>query len=416
MNNGIIEKNDIANIIRYISNAETKKQVKQYLWNNYDSKDYSYIFYCIFSCQDEELVKKLPSEIFGAAECQMLYYFFGEQGEKYYSAKKRNQAKFYRGENLHIVEDNIYFDSYSGLYACRHFIYDGGYKKGFAYMDYFLSIKDWLLKDGDSLKGKWLYDIKIPKTGIKDIDFTGAYVKKSDAIRLAGSIPVERIIIQKWYDIETGLFFIKYGYVDNDGKLVKEGEEEEFFNFKEFAKHLKNDLSGGIYTGYDFSKVKLEKYNLTDALFDNPVEKKNQLVSKTKLIDSIDGKSVELVKNRKQLPVISNEIDYSDYCIYYISDLHLDHKISKKCKNDYDVNNYLDKKISEIVRSMENSPIWFRYDPVVIVGDISLSFELNELFFRKLTDRVYNDIIVVLGNHDLWYYDYENQIAIQRNK
>jgi len=411
MDNRIIQKKDITNIIRYIKNAETKKQVKQYLINEYDRKDFPYIFYCIFSRQDEELLQKLPREMLGSAECHMLYYFFGEQGEKYYPADKKSQAKFYRGDKLHIVNESPEYDSYYGLYRCNHYIYDGDYRSGYIFSEYFLSVKDWITKDGETLKGKWLYDVEIPKKGIKDIDFTGAYVKKSDAARLAGSIPVERIIIQKWYEEEDDLFIVKYGYVDNNGNLVKEGEEEEFFDFKDFAKYLKNDLSGGIYTGYDFSKVKLDKYNLTNAQFENPIDKKNLLVSKTGLIDSVNGKSGTLVKNKKQLPAIPHEDDYSNYCIFYISDLHLDHKISKKCRNDYDVNNYLDKKISEMVHSTENSPVWFRYAPIVIVGDISLSFELNELFFRKLKDRVYKDVIVVLGNHDLWYDNYQNQIA-----
>ena len=49
MDNRIIQKKDITNIIRYIKNAETKKQVKHYLTDKYDRKDFPYIFYCIFS-------------------------------------------------------------------------------------------------------------------------------------------------------------------------------------------------------------------------------------------------------------------------------------------------------------------------------------------------------------------------------
>lgn len=227
MRKPIFTEDEIEQIIDYVKKAKTKTQVKEFLEEN----DYrhSYVFFRLFSLKDEEIVKKLPGQIFSGSECRMLYYFFGEEGEKYYPAKKRDQAPFYRGKDLRIIEKPIHYSDYFRLYAVDYFIYDGNKRIGHAYSKYYRSIKNWLLSDSNDLNGKWLYNIEIPKVGIKDIDFSGAFVKKQDAERLKGSIPVEERIIKKEYDPIIKRFVVYYGYTDPEGNIVKKGEHSSYY-------------------------------------------------------------------------------------------------------------------------------------------------------------------------------------------
>lgn len=97
--------------------------------------------------------------------------------------------------------------------------------------------------------------------------------------------------------------------------------------------------------------------------------------------------------------------------VYYISDIHLDHKIYKKFGergNRKKVEKFIQNIAKKLTLNDDDEEIYFPIgsSTIVILGDTSHSFEINKLFYRSLSQSLpyYRDIFVVLGNHELWEF------------
>lgn len=97
--------------------------------------------------------------------------------------------------------------------------------------------------------------------------------------------------------------------------------------------------------------------------------------------------------------VHENKVNLTGKPIYYISDLHVEYK-NKKGFKDCTYKQYID----HVVRKM-NGGTPLGDDPLLIVGDISVSSSQVEYFFSQLRMRRDGLIIFVLGNHEIWDYD-----------
>ena len=93
--------------------------------------------------------------------------------------------------------------------------------------------------------------------------------------------------------------------------------------------------------------------------------------------------------------------------IYYISDLHLDHKILKKFPKKATkekINEYINNIVLDIVNDLDGILDYNSY--LLIGGDVSFSFEISKIFYESLAYNISsvwrNHIIVVLGNHEFW--------------
>ena len=90
------------------------------------------------------------------------------------------------------------------------------------------------------------------------------------------------------------------------------------------------------------------------------------------------------------------EIQKNEEKIYYISDLHLLHRIhNTKCQSFNDVALLIDKIAEQIIDQSENT--------ILIGGDTSSDFYIFKLFINAL-EKYKNEqtIIFVLGNHEFW--------------
>lgn len=366
----------------------------------------NYILYGLFSLKDEDIIKKIPTNLFDKGACRMLYFFFGNDGEKYYPAKIKDQAPFLRGTNLEMRTRPLTqnWHSYEED-TVIHYPETG--ENRFVFSRQFKSFGDYYEACGENLIGKHLYYVTVPKKAEK-YDFTGAYVKREDSSRLRGSIPVDERIIDKVYLKIFNRFRVTYGLFGGDKLITK--YDEFFSTFTDFAKAMKNDLSGGNYIGFNFSRVKLDNYDLTNAIFDDPQKQKEKKPVTDVIIRELKNRSVTLLKNKELIPTIYRDEQFSRYCVYYISDLHLDHKLLNRYTNDGQIVKYLEKKIEQMISPKTESRNEFFYSPLLIVGDVSFSFSLNKVFYKLLRRRVSGDIIVVLGNHELWYDDYQKRI------
>lgn len=132
------------------------------------------------------------------------------------------------------------------------------------------------------------------------------------------------------------------------------------------------------------------------------------------VINSMDISELTLVKentNASLVPIgnhnvtIYDENYYSEYKIFYISDIHLIHKIKTEFQDnatEAKITEYIKQVVSKIVESVGNSRPY-----LLIAGDVSSDFTITKIFYETLS-RMWiarNRIIAILGNHELWGFD-----------
>ncbi len=91
--------------------------------------------------------------------------------------------------------------------------------------------------------------------------------------------------------------------------------------------------------------------------------------------------------------------------VYYITDLHLNHKLLKKFPKPVaksEIVAYIRELIQQMLKGVEKYSNYY----LLIGGDVSFNFEISEIFYRALIEFVYpKQILVVLGNHELWDFN-----------
>lgn len=87
---------------------------------------------------------------------------------------------------------------------------------------------------------------------------------------------------------------------------------------------------------------------------------------------------------------------------YYVSDIHLNHKLIKKFP-EHASENEITAFIKGFVESMVDTvPKPNRCFPLLILGDVSYNFDVAEEFYARLDEEWRGPVICVLGNHELW--------------
>lgn len=217
-------------------------------------------------------------------------------------------------------------------------------------------------------------------------------------------------MIQKFYDKESGKFIYRKEY---SGTIF---EEKTFDSFYRFVKYLKGDLSDSNLFDCDFKNVDLKKYNLKGAgikksvlieqgIYDNSFYENNVNIGidYAHNIPLDDRKLTKIFDNNL---IVMDKFALSDFsCVYYVTDLHLDHKIKMKfpnCASEYEIRQYIKEIVKEIVSDIHQSGWTY----ILIGGDVSFSIEVSRLFYEELA-KVCGHIIAILGNHELWGYGIE---------
>lgn len=109
--------------------------------------------------------------------------------------------------------------------------------------------------------------------------------------------------------------------------------------------------------------------------------------------------------------------------VYYISDIHLVHKVHKKFKNqvtDKQIKNYIKRIARDLLTAeiRENITSW-EGTIILFGGDISSDFEIAEIFYREfmaeckkeISGKRWTELYVyaILGNHELWSFNNINE-------
>jgi predicted MPP superfamily phosphohydrolase len=218
----------------------------------------------------------------------------------------------------------------------------------------------------------------------------------------------------KLFDKETRRFITKEYLC-----YWEEDEIKEFVSFSEFYEYLDADLKNANLHNYDFAGVNLRNFNIEGAyissdilieqdLYDDSFYTENILDHNhnIELMISAENEIVEAGNILHDSDLISNSpLDFSCCRIYYISDIHLNHKLLKVFPSHatkLEVTRYIRWLVKKMVATVTNKPY---FDYLLIAGDISFNFEISKIFYKEVTNHWNpNKIVAVLGNHELWNF------------
>lgn len=206
--------------------------------------------------------------------------------------------------------------------------------------------------------------------------------------------------------------------------LPEKKSQYEFKSFKAFFQFVGGDLFDADLYDYDFKGIDLTKFNVTGAkissdilstfgLYDDTFYKNHILTIRPPLIPPTDPEEfinpVMLIRAEDKLHL---SFDRDTQTFFYITDLHLDHRIAKEFKKRAtrdDVTRFIRGIVDklDLDRISENKDVsMYNLELnayLLIGGDVASDFELAQIFYRELAERWYSKhIIVILGNHDLW--------------
>jgi calcineurin-like phosphoesterase family protein len=233
-------------------------------------------------------------------------------------------------------------------------------------------------------------------------------------IRLERQLQV-REFKRKYFDKETHRFITieKTCYREDD-------EVKEFDLFVDFYNYLDADLKNANLHDYDFKEVCLADFNIEDAyinsdvlfeqhLYDDSFYAENVKDSdcNTQLMISAENEVVEAISVLHDNDFLSGAtLNDTSYKIYYISDIHLNHKLLNAFPTnatELEVKMYIRQLVKEMIDTASDKS----YDDyLLIAGDISFNFEISTLFYTELV-KFWSpgQIVVVLGNHELWDFN-----------
>lgn len=241
-------------------------------------------------------------------------------------------------------------------------------------------------------------------------------LKRKKAIIIAERQCGIRKSIKKKYSKETRKFYV-------EEKIKYDFEEKEFNSFDKFYNYLEGDLTDSDLFEYDFENIDLSHFNIDGAGISNSVLREQGLYDDSFYAENIRNyfNCSEIEKFSENEVIEANLILHSEDFdnvlneklarIYYISDIHLNHKIHDRFP-EYATKWEVISFIRTIVEKMVNTigaRLYFDY--LLVAGDVSFSFETTKIFYEELTKKWDSrKIIVVLGNHELWNFNNSHPI------
>jgi hypothetical protein len=231
--------------------------------------------------------------------------------------------------------------------------------------------------------------------------------------------------IEKSYDGDNGIFRVGQMWHNAGGCLVKQ-YRHSFSYFFDFVAFLKGDLSDADLVFCDglVNLKDLSEINLTDAKMTSKVSDKLEIQYEsyflnTNLVESFNSaeenekETVCALQSIREIE-ISLEESIKNQKVYYITDLHLMHRIQNAgCKSKEDILYVIGKAVSNIVKNI-SSDFWMMGKQLILIGgDTSSEIHIFELFIKMLKTTMEErkcqaDIVFLLGNHELWEFPGEN--------
>ena len=345
-----------------------------------------------------------PDEVVAAYDCSYGSYWTRAKHNrdmKNYAEKAKTGKKE--------VYNNIFFDSKTHYYFV-------GQHKWFGIKRYFETIEELIDYTNYDLS-----DADFSKVIGLEYDFSKCKTNNNTKLPIGYSNNY-KYIVKKVY--EDGIFRVKQFWYDDNDILIKETKNEfqYFFNFISFLKGNLSDadlsmcegllnlenIDGLNFNGANLSSVFCDKFGITydayslDSLKTESFEITEKNEKSTELVLQSSREMIDITKAREGDLYADS---FTKNRIYYISDLHIVHKIlSESVKNESDLKIIVKKIVNNLVNESRGV--------LLIVGDTACDFSLFELFVKCLREeidrkRVYTKVIFILGNHELW--DFANK-------
>lgn len=247
--------------------------------------------------------------------------------------------------------------------------------------------------------------------------------------------------IHKYYNSEEGKFCVKikvvcgqHASIFDENEMIEESYcvVMEFGDFDKFYSFLDGDLFDAELRNFDFKGIDLKQYNIDGATINSEILQLQGLYDGTyfssikKILetdsDEFMGSNEIMIPNEfcYPKPIDDDEherFDISHIPFFYISDIHLAHRVCNKFK-DKATKEEIRSYIKYLARSMVSSIGTRPYNSyLLIAGDTSSIFEFAAIFYNELIQWWNpNQIVVVPGNHELWdpCIDMEDNIEIYR--
>ena len=232
------------------------------------------------------------------------------------------------------------------------------------------------------------------------------YQKYKNCLKIKGS----------YYCTDNRAYCVEVGFCIFQGDRERAYEEYEvvaaFSNFDEYYSFVDGNLSGAKLQTCDFEGVDLKKYNINDAVIFSDVLLRQGLYDHSYYRERFetandsepawDNQEPILKQKARCLQMMEPAFYSEEIAIYYISDLHLWHRIKKRYPyraTKEEIYAY----IQDIVIQLCNSVKRIAYNSfLLIAGDTSSVFEFSEVFYKELVKHwSAKRIVVVSGNHEL---------------
>lgn len=321
--------------------------------------------------------------------------------------RKRNLRKYIESmDGLHDDKNKtkVFFDIKTHYYCERD---SSAVYRFFETFDELIQYRNNDLSNADLTK-----DIKLSH------DFSKCKTNENTKLPIGNSDDLEYVVKKKYSD---GKFEILQAWYNKNGVQVKH-YVHKFDYFFDFVAFLKGDLSNadllfceGLKNLSDVSSIDFSDARITSSICDKFGIKYKKYGIDSKKVESFAAtkeyeKSTELVlQTSRELSVSDNggalgllAYNNTKERVYYVSDLHLLHKLqhfAPKSKAD----------VVYVIQTIVNNIVSEIGSILLIGGDIASDYTIFELFIRLLRDELdrkgrYPRVIIVLGNHELWEF------------
>lgn len=313
-----------------------------------------------------------------------------------------------------------FFDSQTHFYCEEIVGFEGDEKRwpSVRFQRYFETFAEFMEYRKGDLKG-----CDLSKAIKLDVDFSKYIIDEKTKLPL-GCEDVLECTVKKEY--RESKFYVEQQWRNASGCLIKKNVFSTLYFF-DFIFYLKNDLSnayllfcdglsnltsaegiifdGALMTsimceqfGVDYETYKLNKETLRTFEITEKNEKATALALKTN-----EENSRVTSNNGMHSLSIMGDCDKNSQRVYYITDLHLMHRLENaKCKSKADVLYVVQSIVENIARESK--------ELLLIGGDISSDYKIFKLFVEVLKSRLNQkkygktDVIFILGNHELWEF------------
>mgnify|MGYP003365605713 CR=1 FL=1 len=204
-------------------------------------------------------------------------------------------------------------------------------------------------------------------------------------------------------------------------ELCDEAVEREPFAAKFIPEKYKTNKIVKVLNGLDEGKLLVDNSSTTEKIieYDEKFYEKYVLPCKELLeITSEEKNEIVVAETVLHETDVDDKIHNGTRSLYYISDIHLMHKIVNRFPDgasEEEIRAYLELVVDTMLSTIHQREWPMYYDDfLLITGDVSFNFEVSEIFYKFIAEKWGGKrTIVTLGNHELWNYTKSGSAQIQ---